>query len=204
VLAQHLADQVPVAFQDVEITRWRGIGARIMGRDHAEQAASPLDERRRLDRPEGGRGRDVPVRREARIGADIGDDDLGALPGRSPARRPVVIDHGEVVEELSAETVLGGDEILLCTALSTRGVKAGPCPGPAVASDAICFGQSRVPAELTREARVTDRIDAERLAEAWSTAMNLRERIAATAVSIAETEDGVPPSTVRPPRKARR
>jgi hypothetical protein len=38
---------------------------------------------------------------------------------------------------------------------------------------------------------VTDRIDAERLAGAWSTAMDLREQIAATAVSIAETEDWV-------------
>jgi hypothetical protein len=38
---------------------------------------------------------------------------------------------------------------------------------------------------------VAGRIDVERLAEAWSTAMDLRERIAATAVSIAETEDWV-------------
>jgi hypothetical protein len=38
---------------------------------------------------------------------------------------------------------------------------------------------------------VTDRIDSERLAGAWSTAMDLREQIAATAVSIAETEDWV-------------
>ncbi len=36
---------------------------------------------------------------------------------------------------------------------------------------------------------MSDRIDAERLAGAWSTAMNLREQIAATAVSIAATED---------------
>lgn len=38
---------------------------------------------------------------------------------------------------------------------------------------------------------MTDRIDAERLAGTWSTAMHLREQIAATAVSIAETEDSV-------------
>jgi len=38
---------------------------------------------------------------------------------------------------------------------------------------------------------VTDRIDAERLAGAWSTAMDLRQQIAATAVSIAETEDWI-------------
>jgi hypothetical protein len=38
---------------------------------------------------------------------------------------------------------------------------------------------------------VSSRIDAERLAGAWSTAMDLREQIAATAVSIAETEDSV-------------
>jgi hypothetical protein len=38
---------------------------------------------------------------------------------------------------------------------------------------------------------VTDRIDTERLAGAWSTAMGLRQQIAATAVSIAETEDWV-------------
>jgi hypothetical protein len=38
---------------------------------------------------------------------------------------------------------------------------------------------------------VTDRVDAERLAGAWSTAMDLREQIAATAVSIADTEDWI-------------
>jgi hypothetical protein len=38
---------------------------------------------------------------------------------------------------------------------------------------------------------VADRIDAERLAGAWSTAMNLRQQIAATASSIAETEDWI-------------
>lgn len=38
---------------------------------------------------------------------------------------------------------------------------------------------------------MTNRIDAERLAGAWSTAMDLRQQIAATAVSIAETEDGI-------------
>jgi hypothetical protein len=38
---------------------------------------------------------------------------------------------------------------------------------------------------------VSNRIDAERLAGAWSTAMELREQLAATAVSIAETEDWV-------------
>lgn len=38
---------------------------------------------------------------------------------------------------------------------------------------------------------MTDRIDAESLAGAWSTAMSLRERLAATAASIAETEDWV-------------
>lgn len=38
---------------------------------------------------------------------------------------------------------------------------------------------------------MSDRIDAERLAGAWSTAMDLRQQIAATAVSIAETEDWV-------------
>lgn len=38
---------------------------------------------------------------------------------------------------------------------------------------------------------MTDRIDAERLAGAWSTAMDLRQQIAATAVSIAETEDWI-------------
>jgi hypothetical protein len=38
---------------------------------------------------------------------------------------------------------------------------------------------------------VTDKVDAERLAGAWSTAMDLREQIAATAVSIADTEDWI-------------
>jgi predicted transcriptional regulator len=38
---------------------------------------------------------------------------------------------------------------------------------------------------------VTDRIDGERLAGAWSIAMGLREQIAATAMSIAQTEDWV-------------
>ena len=36
-----------------------------------------------------------------------------------------------------------------------------------------------------------DRIDEERSAEAWLTAMSLRQQIAATAASIAETEDWV-------------
>lgn len=38
---------------------------------------------------------------------------------------------------------------------------------------------------------MTDRIDVERLAGAWSTALDLRQQIAATAASIAETEDWV-------------
>jgi hypothetical protein len=38
---------------------------------------------------------------------------------------------------------------------------------------------------------VSDRIDAERLAGTLSTALDLRQQIAATAVSIAETEDWV-------------
>jgi hypothetical protein len=38
---------------------------------------------------------------------------------------------------------------------------------------------------------VTDRIDAERLAGAWSTSMRLRQQIAATAASVAETEDWI-------------
>lgn len=38
---------------------------------------------------------------------------------------------------------------------------------------------------------MTDKIDDESLARAWSTAMNLRRQIAATAASIAETEDWV-------------
>ena len=42
-----------------------------------------------------------------------------------------------------------------------------------------------------REAHVTDRVDAERLAVAWSVALDLRQQIAATAVSIADTEDSI-------------
>jgi hypothetical protein len=38
---------------------------------------------------------------------------------------------------------------------------------------------------------VTNRIDAERLAGAWSTSMELRKQIAATAASVAETEDWI-------------
>lgn len=38
---------------------------------------------------------------------------------------------------------------------------------------------------------MTDSFDTERLAGAWSAALDLRERIAATAVSIADTEDSV-------------
>ena len=80
-----------------------------MGGYHAEQPARPLGERRRLDGAKTRSGRDVPVRREARVGVDIDDDGLGALPGGPPARLAVVIDHGEVVEELKPETVLGRD-----------------------------------------------------------------------------------------------
>lgn len=38
---------------------------------------------------------------------------------------------------------------------------------------------------------MSDRIDTERLAGAWSTAMDLRQQIAATAASVAETEDWI-------------
>jgi len=80
-----------------------------VGGNHAEQAAAPLDERRRLDRAEGGGGRDVTMGREPGVDFDIDDDRLGPFPGRPSARRPAVIDYGEVLEELGAETALGGD-----------------------------------------------------------------------------------------------
>ena len=51
----------------------------------------------------------------------------------------------------------------------------------------MLLGKPNVP----REAPVADRIDAERLAGAWSTAMDLRRKLAATATSIADTEDWV-------------
>ena len=38
---------------------------------------------------------------------------------------------------------------------------------------------------------MTDRIDDENSVRAWSTALSLRQQLAATAASIAETEDGV-------------
>ena len=38
---------------------------------------------------------------------------------------------------------------------------------------------------------MTDRMDDESLARAWSTALHLRQQIAATAASIAETEEGI-------------
>jgi hypothetical protein len=38
---------------------------------------------------------------------------------------------------------------------------------------------------------VRDRVDDESLATVWSTSMNLRQKLAATATSIAETEDWV-------------
>jgi hypothetical protein len=38
---------------------------------------------------------------------------------------------------------------------------------------------------------VADKINSERLAGAWSTAVSLRQRLAATAASIAETEDWI-------------
>lgn len=38
---------------------------------------------------------------------------------------------------------------------------------------------------------MTDSVDAQRLAGAWSAALDLREQIAATAVSIADTEDSI-------------
>ena len=80
-----------------------------MGGDHADQAAGPVGERRRLDRAEGGGGRDVAVRRKQCIDVDIDDDRLGPSPGGPSARRPVVIDYREVFEKLRAETALGGD-----------------------------------------------------------------------------------------------
>jgi hypothetical protein len=62
-----------------------------------------------LDGAKSRSSRDVPVGREARVHADIDDDGLDAFLRRPAARRPVVIHHGKVIEEFSAEAVLDGD-----------------------------------------------------------------------------------------------
>lgn len=63
-----------------------------------------------LDPPESRGGGDVPVRREVRVGADVGDNGLRALRCRPCACGTVTVaDNGEVLEELRAETGLGDD-----------------------------------------------------------------------------------------------
>ncbi len=56
------------------------------------------------------RSSDLAMRRETRVSIDVGDDDLGALPGRPPASGMVVLDPGEVLEDLVVWTARTAQE----------------------------------------------------------------------------------------------
>jgi hypothetical protein len=49
------------------------------------------------------------VWREVRVSADIGHDDLRALPGRSSACGLVIVNDREVIQEFWAEAGLGNE-----------------------------------------------------------------------------------------------
>ena len=72
-------------------------------RDYADQVTGVVDQGRGLDPAKSRGSGDLSVRREARVGADIGDDGLRALPARLPAGRMAIVDDGEVFAELGAE-----------------------------------------------------------------------------------------------------
>jgi hypothetical protein len=77
--------------------------------------------------PESRGGGDVPVRRELRVGANIGDNGLRALRSRPCACGTVTVaDDGEVLEELRAETGLGDDPQRACSGVNELDVPRGP------------------------------------------------------------------------------
>lgn len=83
--------------------------ALVVGRDHADQVTDIVDQGCGLDRPESCRVGDLAVWREVRVSADIGHDDLRALPGCSSACGLVVVNDREVIQEFWAEAGLGND-----------------------------------------------------------------------------------------------
>jgi hypothetical protein len=66
-------------------------------------------ERRGVDCPEPRRRGYLPVRREAGVGFHVSDDDLFTLSRRPTAGGALVIDGGEVLEELVAKACLRRD-----------------------------------------------------------------------------------------------
>lgn len=108
-VSHDLAGQFTVALHDLTIALPQVVRAPIVGGDHPDQMAGPVDERSRLHRTETRSRRDGPVGCEARIGRDIDDDGLSLASCRPSARRAVVVNHREVIEELGPEPVLGDD-----------------------------------------------------------------------------------------------
>jgi hypothetical protein len=80
-----------------------------VGRDDADQVTDIVDQGCGLDRPESCRVGDLAMWREVRVSADIGHDDLRALPGRSSACGLVIVNDREVIQEFWAEAGLGND-----------------------------------------------------------------------------------------------
>ena len=104
---QRLAGEIGVQFHDPQVAIGRAVRPPEMRRDHADQVTGVVDQGRGLDRAESRSGSDLPVRREARVGADVADGRLRALPGRPAAGGVDVLHDGEVIEELRAEAGLG-------------------------------------------------------------------------------------------------
>jgi len=108
VPGDRLAGEVGVKLDEPQVTIGRTVRALIVGRHHPDQVAGVVDQGSGLDPAESRGGGDLTVRREVRVGPDIGDDGLRALPGRSSAHGPVLAaDDGEVIQELRAESGLG-------------------------------------------------------------------------------------------------
>jgi len=107
VPGDRLAGEIGVDLHHPQVALGRAVRAVEVRRDHADQVTGVVDQGRGLDPAESRGGGDLPVRREARVGADIGDSGLRPLPGRPPAGRITIVDDGEVLAELRAEARLG-------------------------------------------------------------------------------------------------
>ena len=107
VRGQRLAGEIGVQFHDPQVAIGRAVRALEVRRDRADQVTGVVDQGRGLDGAESRSGSDLPVRREARVGADVADGRLRALLGRPAAGGVDVLHDGEVIEELRAEAGLG-------------------------------------------------------------------------------------------------